>query len=122
MREESMRTELIVRKRLLMMLVALAALFCLVGVRIGSLTILQGEALTARGVRQWTREGVVAAQRGAIQDTNGNALALSATAYIVTANPQWVEDEAEFAAVMAPLLNADAAAMENGCKTKSWPP
>ena len=118
MREESMRTELIVRKRLLMMLVALAALFCLVGVRIGSLTILQGEALTARGVRQWTREGVVAAQRGAIQDTNGNALALSATAYIVTANPQWVEDEAEFAAVMAPLLNADAAAMEKRLQNK----
>ena len=106
-----MRAELIIRKRLLTMLAVLTLLFLLIGVRIGSLTLFQGEELTARGVRQWTREGVVTAQRGSIQDTNGETLALSATAYIVSANPQLVEDAREFARVLGPLLNADAEGM-----------
>ena len=107
-----MRTGLKIRRRLLTMLSAMTLLFSLIGVRIGNLTLVQGEALTARGVRQWTRQGVVTAQRGAIQDTHGTVLALSATAYIVTANPQLVTDESRFARVMGEILNADAAAME----------
>jgi len=113
-----MRTGLKIRRRLLTMLSAMTLLFSLVGVRIGNLTLVQGEALTARGVRQWTRQGVVTAQRGAIQDTRGNALALSATAYIVTANPQLVTDESSFAQVMGEMLNADAAAMEKKLQNK----
>ncbi len=61
---------------------------------------------------------MVTAQRGAIQDTRGNALALSATAYIATANPQLVTDEGRFAQVMGGLLNADAAAMEKKLQNK----
>ena len=85
-----MRAELVIRKRLMLTLSVLTLLFLLIGVRIGGLTLFEGESLTARGVRQWTREGVVTAQRGSIQDTRGEMLALSATAYIVTANPQLV--------------------------------
>lgn len=106
-----MRADLSIRKRLLAMLAVLTLLFGLIGVRIGSLTLFQGESLTARGVRQWTREGVVTARRGTIEDTRGNALALSAAAYIVTANPQLVTDEAAFAHVLAPVLNADEDSM-----------
>lgn len=113
-----MRTGLKIRRRLLTMLSAMTLLFSLIGVRIGDLTLVQGEALTARGVRQWTRQGVVAAQRGAIQDTKGGVLALSATAYIVTANPQLVDDESRFARVMGELLGADAAAMEKKLQNK----
>ena len=39
-----MRAELTIKKRLLMMLAVLTLLFCLVGVRIGSLTLFQGNA------------------------------------------------------------------------------
>ena len=113
-----MRAELIIRKRLALMLAVLTLLFLLIGVRIGGLTLFEGEALTARGVRQWTREGVVTAQRGGIQDCRGESLALSATAYIVTANPQTVSDEAAFARALAPLLNADAEAMAEKLKNK----
>ena len=113
-----MRTGPKIRRRLLTMLSAMTLLFSLIGVRIGNLTLVQGEALTARGVRQWTRQGVVTAQRGAIQDNRGNALALSATAYIVTANPQLVTDESRFAQVMGEMLNADAAAMEKKLQNK----
>ncbi|MBE5783011.1 MAG: PASTA domain-containing protein [Clostridiales bacterium] len=113
-----MRTDILIKKRLLTMLAVLTLLFLLIGVRIGGLTLFEGEALTARGVRQWTREGVVAAQRGSIQDTNGETLALSATSYIVTANPQTVKEEEAFAAVLSPLLDADMRAMVDKLQNK----
>ncbi len=113
-----MRAGLVTRKRLLTMLTALTLLFALVGIRIGFLTVRDSEALTARGVRQWTREGVVTAQRGRIEDTNGDVLALSATAYIVTANPQQVKDEAAFSKALSPLLDADPQAMEKRLQNK----
>ena len=113
-----MRAGLVTRKRLLTMLTALTLLFALVGIRIGFLTIRDTEALTARGVRQWTREGVVTAQRGRIEDTNGDVLALSATAYIVTAKPQQVKDAAAFSKALSPLLDADPQAMEKHLQNK----
>ena len=113
-----MRGETLIKKRMLTMLAMLTLLFLALGVRIGSLTLFQGEALTARGVRQWTREGAVAARRGQIQDRNGSALALSAAAYIVTADPRQVADERAFAQAVAPILNADAEGMEERLKNK----
>ncbi|MBQ9263305.1 MAG: PASTA domain-containing protein [Clostridia bacterium] len=113
-----MRADRTIKTRLLTMLAVLTLLFSLVGVRIGSLTLFQGEELTARGVRQWTREGIVAAQRGSIQDTNGEILALSATAYIVTANPQLVQDEKAFVQILSPILNADGNTMTEKLKNK----
>ncbi len=113
-----MRAELKIRKRMLTMLAMLTFLFLVVGVRIGSLTLFQGEALTARGVQQWTREGVVIARRGSIQDTNGETLALSATAYIVTANPQAISDERAFAQVLGPILESDIDKMTEKLENK----
>lgn len=89
------------------MLAVLTLLFSVVCVRIGSLTLFQGESLTERGVKQWTREGIVSPRRGMIQDRNGGVLALSAGAYVVTANPRLVEDPAAFAQAVAPVLGAD---------------
>ena len=113
-----MHAGLLIKKRLLMTLAMLTLIFCLIGVRIGSLTLFQGESLTARGVRQWTREGVVTAPRGSIQDAKGNLLAVSSTAYIVTANPQLVTDERAFSQVMGNLLGADAESMEKRLQNK----
>ncbi len=98
-----MQADLTIKKRLLIMLAVLTLLFSLVGVRIGSLTLFQGEALTARG---------------AIEDTRGETLALSATAYVVTVNPQTVTDAAAFARAVAPPLGMDAAAIEKRLENK----
>ena len=114
-----MRAEVEIKKRLLMMLAVLTLLFSLVGVRIGSLTLFQGKELTARGVKQWTREGTVAARRGAIQDSRGETLALSATAYLVTANPRSVRDAAALARAIAPILGADEAALAKRMENKA---
>lgn len=113
-----MRAEIKIRKRMLTMLAVLTLLFLAVGVRIGSLALFQGAELTQRGVRQWTREGTVTARRGSIQDTNGETLALSATAYIVTANPRAAEDERALAKVLSPLLDADEDAMAEKLENK----
>ncbi len=102
-----MQVELFIRKRLLLLTLALIGLFALVGIQIGSLTIFRAEELTQKGVDQWTREGVVSSRRGDIQDTNGETLVISATAYIVTANPRQVKDADVFLNVLCPMLSID---------------
>ncbi len=115
-----MRTEIRIRRRILTMLLSLVVLFLLISVRIGRLTMVEGAALTARGVRQWTREGVVTAKRGSIVDCHGEVLTTSATAYIVTANPQLVTDEEAFCDVLCGVLSADRDAMLRRISNKSY--
>ncbi len=103
-----MRADLRIRKRIAFTLSILTLLFLWIGVRIGSLTLFQGKALTARGVAQWTREGVVTAQRGAIFDRNGDIITQSTTAYIVSANPQLISQPEATAALLAPILDIGA--------------
>ncbi len=114
-----MRGETLTRKRLVILIGAMGLLNALLGIRIGDLTLLQGASLTARGVRQWTREGVVTAQRGKIQDTNGDTLALSATAYIVTVNPRQVDDAQTFSSVMGKILSLDPVSIMRRTENKA---
>ena len=102
-----MRTEILIRQRISKLMIVLVALYGAIAVRIVSLTVVQGNELTARGVRQWTQEGKVSAQRGSIVDRNGAVLALSTTAYIVTVNPRLVADDEAFADAVAPVLRVD---------------
>lgn len=91
-----MHPELRIRKRMLFLTVTITLMFALVAVRLGQLTILQSDSLTARGVSQWTKEGVVTARRGNITDRNGATMAISTSAYIVCADPRLVRDEELF--------------------------
>lgn len=115
-----MRAELLIRKRIWKLMVVLTALFGAIVVRIISLTVIQGEALTARGVRQWTQEGKVEARRGSIVDRNGETLALSTTAYIVSVNPRKVTEDAAFAARVAELLDVEQQTILNKLKNKNY--
>ena len=99
-----MHPELQVRKRMLLMTVVLGALFLLVIGRLWQLTVLESETLTRRGVSQWTKEGIVTARRGTITDRNNNVLALSATSYMVCADPRLVEDPELFAETLQDVL------------------
>ena len=89
-----------VRKRLVLLMVGFFLLFLLVAIRLARLQIAQSEALTARGMRQWTRSGIVAAKRGDIVDTNGRLLAQSITSFIVTARMREVEDQEGIAQIL----------------------
>ena len=102
-----MHPELLVRKRIWLMTLVLAGLFLLVCGRIAALTIRDAEALTQRGVNQWTKEGVITAKRGSIIDRNGNLLVQSATSYIVTADPRRVTDAALFLDALDTVLPLD---------------
>ncbi|MBQ3156042.1 MAG: PASTA domain-containing protein [Clostridia bacterium] len=102
-----MHPELLVRKRIWLMTLVLAGLFLLVIARLAALTIRDAEALTQRGVSQWTKAGVVTARRGSITDRYGNLLALSATAYTVTADPRLVTDIDAFLDAVTPILPLD---------------
>ena len=89
------------------MTLVLAGAFLLVIGRIATLTIRDAEALTQRGVSQWTKAGTVTARRGSILDRHGNLLAISATAYTVTADPRLVTDIPAFLAALEPILPLD---------------
>ncbi|MBO5502472.1 MAG: hypothetical protein J6A48_10655, partial [Clostridia bacterium] len=100
-----MQTELHVRKRIFGLLLLFALLFFLLFLRIAYLTTFQSAALTQRGIRQWTREGTVYARRGRILDRNGDTLVMSATAYIVNADPRKIDDADAFVRLVAPILS-----------------
>jgi len=99
-----MHPELLVRKRIWLMTIILAGLFLLVIGRLATLTIRDAEALTQRGVSQWTKAGTVTARRGSIIDRHERTLALSATAYTVTADPRLVTDIPAFLDALEPVL------------------
>ncbi|MDD6042005.1 MAG: penicillin-binding transpeptidase domain-containing protein [Clostridia bacterium] len=102
-----MPTELHIRKRVFALLMLLVFLFVLLFLRIVYLTTTLSDDLTARGVRQWTREGTVYARRGSILDTNGQTLVMSATAYIVSADPRKISDMSLFTQTICPILDLD---------------
>ena len=98
---------MIVRKRLIWLAVIITLLFFAVIVRIGRLTIVDAVDLTRRGVAQWTRSGLITADRGSIYDRSGIVLARNATAYIVTATPKLVQDPEKLCDLICPLLQLD---------------
>ena len=102
-----MHPELLVRTRIWLMTLTLGALFVLVIGRIAMLTVRDADALTERGINQWTKEGVITARRGTIIDRNESVLALSATSYMVTADPRQVTDIALFLDTLSSVLPLD---------------
>ena len=82
-------------------------LFLCVCARLVDVQIVRQKELTARGVKQWMRSGVVAARRGDIVDTNGRLLAQSVTSFILTARPRDVKDAGALAKVLARELGLD---------------
>ena len=115
-----MRAHLIIRKRIVKLIIGLIALYAAVVVRIVSLTVIQGEELTQRGVKQWTYEGKVEAARGKIVDTNGETLVLSTTAYIVSVNPQRVDEPERFADTVSELLNVGRDSLLKKLQNKNY--
>lgn len=116
-----MPTELHIRKRVFALLMLLVFLFSLLTLRIVYLTTALSADLTRRGVRQWTREGTVYARRGSILDANGQTLAMSATAYIVSADPRKISDMSLFTQTICPILdlNEESTAQKLQNKTRA---
>ncbi len=114
-----MPTELHIRKRVFTLLMMLVFLFMLLVARIAYLTTAESASLTQRGIRQWTREGTVYARRGNILDTNGQTLVVSATAYIVSADPRKISDISLFAQTVCPILDLSEETVSRKLSDKS---
>ena len=97
-----------VRKRLVLLGCGFFLLFLCVAARLFNLQILRAQELTERGVRQWTRSGVVAARRGDIVDTKGRLLAQSVTSFIISARTKDVTDPEGLAQVLERELGISA--------------
>ena len=82
------------------------------GGRLFWLQVVQGRALQRRAQSQWTSESAIRPTRGRILDRNGAVLAQSATAYTASASPRQVVDAARFAALLAPVLDEEAAVIQ----------
>jgi len=79
------------------------------GGRLFWLQVIEGRALQRRAQSQWTSESAIRPTRGRILDRNGAVLAQSATAYTASVSPRQVVDAARFAALLAPVLDEEAA-------------
>ena len=97
-----------VRKRLVLLMGGFFLLFLCVVVRLADLQIARSAELTSRGVRQWTRSGIVAPRRGDIVDTNGKLLAQSITSFTISAAVRDVSDVDGLAGVLERELGVSA--------------
>ncbi|MBP3656383.1 MAG: PASTA domain-containing protein [Clostridia bacterium] len=84
-------------------------LFLCVFARLAKLQIMDAEALTQRGVQQWTRSGVIAARRGDIIDTKGRLLAQSVTSFTIGVRVRDVESPQALASALQKELGLDGA-------------
>ena len=97
-----------VRKRLVLLMGGFFLLFLCVVIRLADLQIVRSEELTSRGMRQWTRSGIVAPRRGDIVDTKGKLLAQSITSFTISAAVRDVKDVDGLADVLERELGVSA--------------
>lgn len=97
----------VVRRRLALGMAVFFALMLVLGARLFVLQVVRSEELISRAVNQWTNESVITARRGTITDRNGIVLAISASAYTVSASPRQVSEPQIFARILAPILDMD---------------
>ncbi len=102
----------VIRRRLALCMAVFFLLFSALGGRLFYLQVISGRALQRRAQSQWTSESAIQPTRGMILDRNGAVLAQSATAYAASASPRQVTDAARFAALLSPVLDMEAGAIE----------
>ena len=102
----------VIRRRLAVCMAVFFALFSGLSARLFNLQILRAEELQRRAQGQWTSESVIAPTRGRIVDRRGRVLAQSATAYAASVSPRQVTDARRLAEILSPVLDVDAAAIE----------
>ena len=88
-------------------IVTFVALFC----RLYYLQIIQHEELQQKAVAQQTRSSTITANRGTIYDSNGEILAISATAETIFISPheiaEYEQDKELIADRLSQILNVD---------------
>lgn len=97
----------VIRRRLALFLGVVFALFVILSGRLFYLQVINAEELQRMAQAQWTSQSVIAPTRGEIQDRNGLTLAMSATAYTVSASPRQIKNSSAFAKTLSPILDME---------------
>lgn len=95
----------LLQKRLLVFLLLITFFFIAIIFRIGVIQFINGSSLQFKAVEQWTRDVPLKAKRGAILDTNGNALAYSISTYDIYIRHKNVTNGIETAKYLSEKLN-----------------
>ena len=94
-----------VRKRLSYILIAGLFIFFIIDVRLGYVQFGMGKMLTERARDSWSRNIPFEPERGNILDRNGIPIAANQSAPTVFVIPRQIEQAAEAAEKLAPVLN-----------------
>ncbi len=96
-----------VRKRLTIALIAGIAIFLIIDLRLGYVQFFLGDELTSKAKSLWSRQISFEPERGEIVDRNGIALATNISAPTVYVVPRQLKDPASAAEKLAAVLEAD---------------
>ncbi|ASS77224.1 stage V sporulation protein D [Tumebacillus algifaecis] len=94
-----------IRKRLVIVLMALAAVFLALVGRLGYVQMIQAPWLTEQAEDLWRRNIPVEPKRGVITDRNGEVLAYNGSAPTIVVIPSQVKDKPGTAKQLAPVLD-----------------
>ncbi len=81
------------RKRISYVYVMFLLLFCILGLWIAKINIIDGEKLRTGAIEQQTRDYQVSSPRGTIYDRNGKALAISSSAETISVSPAQIAEK-----------------------------
>lgn len=101
------------RRRTLIVLAVIFALFLYVLGHVVNLQVLDRDRYVAYGAGQRTTKQILAADRGAILDRNGAELVISRPGRSIFVDPKLVTDAAAEAALLAPVLGLDPLFIES---------
>ena len=99
------------KKRLIVVLGGIAAIFAVLIARLFYLMVIQGPELQEKALAQWTRDTSMTAARGTVMDANGVVLAQSGTAYKVLLWPNSIKaaERDRIASELSEILGMDYA-------------
>lgn len=100
---------LLTRKRLLIVILSIAFLFCALSARLFYLQIVKGSWLSGKAAEQWYRDLPLEAPRGKILDANGEVLADNRNVYTVYVRPRAVKDFESVSRVLSDAFKLDYA-------------
>ena len=95
---------LVFRRSMVLMGVFGLGLFIPLLIQLWNIAIVHHDEYQTKAIEQQLMDVTVSANRGEILDANGDVLAMSATAYQITVNPQTVKDPEALARILAPLI------------------
>ena len=95
------------QKRIKAILIFFLIIFCILGVRLFFIQIVDGKNLQQRATEQWTRDLALTAKRGSFFDATGDTLATSVTTYDVYSRGREVQETERTAKELSQILKID---------------